>query len=87
MLEAEPLADSGERPGTIAGTVVGHDALDLHAQARVVGDSAFEEGPSTGFPLVLLDLGEGDARGVVDADRNELPADAAGLALADTIPR
>ena len=38
VLEAEHLACPGEDLGPIAGTVVGHDALDRHAQTRIVGD-------------------------------------------------
>ena len=48
----------------------------------VVGDGGLEEGDGALLPLVGQDLREGEARGVVDADVDELPADAAGLALA-----
>ncbi len=36
MLQAEALACLAEGFGTVAGAVVGHDALDLHTQACVI---------------------------------------------------
>ena len=44
MPQAQPLARSSEGEGFVAGAVVGHDALDLDAEARVVGNRSFEEG-------------------------------------------
>ena len=44
VLEAETLAGRAEGEGLVAGAVVGHDALDLDAEALVVGDSGLEEG-------------------------------------------
>src|SRR3970282_2060145 len=44
-----------------------------------------EEGDGAPFLLVGHDLGEGDARGVVDADMDKFPADAAAVALAGAI--
>src|SRR5262245_45176983 len=67
---AEGMADIG-RP------VVGHDPLDGDAQAGEPGDGALEEGDRAFLALVGQDLGEGEARGVVDADVEEVPADAA----------
>ncbi len=49
--------------------------VDLDAEACVVGDGGFEEGDGALLLLVGHDLGEGDARSVVDADMDELPAD------------
>jgi hypothetical protein len=76
VLEAEHLARPGERFGPIAGAVVGHDALDPHAQTRILGDSRLGKRDCAFFFLVLHDLAEGDARCIVDADVDELPADA-----------
>ena len=73
--EAEPLTSSAEGSGTVARPIVGHDALDLHAEARIVGNGGFEEGDGAFLFLVLHDATEGNTRGVVDADMNELPAD------------
>ena len=85
MLEAQLPTGLAEGFGTITGAVVGHDALDLYAQVRVVGDGSLEEGAGAGLALVRLDLGEGDARGIVDADMDELPADAARFALTGAV--
>ena len=54
---------------------------DGDAEAGVVGDRGLEEGDGAFLLLVGQDLAEGDARGVVDADVDELPAGAARLAL------
>ena len=64
VLEAESLARPTEGFGTIARAVVSHDALDLHDQARIIGDDGFEEDNGAFFPLVLHYPAEGDARGV-----------------------
>ena len=85
MLEAELAAGVAEGLGAIAGAVVGHHARDGDAEAGVVGDGGLEEGDGALLLLVGQDLAEGDARGVVDADVDELPADAAALALAGAI--
>ena len=69
--------------GEIARAVIGHDALHLDAEAGVVGDGRFEEGDGALFPLVLHHSAEGDARGIVDADMDELPADTE-MAVDDT---
>jgi hypothetical protein len=39
-------------------------------------------GDGAAFSLILHDLAEGHAGGIVDADVNELPADPASIALA-----
>ena len=55
------------------------------AEAGVVGDRRLEEGDGALLSLVRQDLREGDAGGVVDADVDELPADAAAVGLAGAI--
>jgi hypothetical protein len=82
VLEAKPSAGVAEGKRSVAGAVVGHDAFDGDAEAGIVGDGGLEEGHGTSLSLVRLDLAEGQARGVVDADMDELPADATGVALA-----
>ena len=52
-----------------------HDALDLDAEAVVVGESGLEEAGGASLLLVGHDLGEGDAGVVVDGDMDELPAE------------
>jgi hypothetical protein len=74
-LRPSRLQASTESSGTIARSVVSHDALALHAQAGIVSDGCFEEGDSAFFSLVLHHAAEGDAGGIVDVDVNELPAD------------
>jgi hypothetical protein len=75
--EPEIAAEAAEGVGTVAGAVVGHDARDLDAEALVVVDGRREEGGGALLPLVGQDTGEGDPRGVVDADVDELPTRAA----------
>src|ERR1700676_663904 len=76
VLEAKPFAEPTESEGFVAGAVVGHDALDLDAEAVIVGERSFEEGRSAALSLAGHHLGEGDARVVVDGDMDELPAEA-----------
>ena len=76
LLEPEPPAGLGKRLGAVAGAVVGHDAQDADAKARKVGQSGLQESDGALLPLVGQDLDESDARGVVEADVDELPAGA-----------
>jgi hypothetical protein len=85
VLEPEPLAGSAEGARFIARSVVGHDALNSDAELGVVGHRGFQEGDSAAFAFVFLDLGIGDARGVVDADMDVLPTHAPAVALSSTI--
>ena len=50
------------------------------AEAGIVGQGGLQEGDGAVLALVGQDLCEGDARGVVEADVDELPAGAAALA-------
>src|SRR4029077_4365609 len=78
-----------EGEGFVARAVIGHDALHLDAEACVVSDGGFGESESAAPLLVFPDLAEGDARGIVDADMDELPtralAAAAPIALASAV--
>src|SRR5581483_11841275 len=93
VLEAKRLAGVAEGVGFIAGAVVGHYAGHDDAEAGVVGDRCLQEGDGAFLLLIGQDLAEGDARGVVDADMDELPTRppllaaplAAGVALAGSI--
>ena len=85
MLEAEVLAGVFEGEGSVGRTVVGHDATHGDAETLVIGGRSLEVGDGSGGLFIGMDLGEGDARGVVDADVNALPADAARLALAGPV--
>src|SRR6185437_5946177 len=44
VLEAEALAGPLKSEGFVARAVVGYDALDRRAQARIVGDRSLQEG-------------------------------------------
>src|ERR1043166_8319810 len=57
-----------EGKGFVARAVVGHDALDGYAQARIVGNGGLEEGDGGSLLLILHDLAEGDAGCIIDAD-------------------
>src|SRR5216683_2027885 len=83
----EPAIAAGvaevERP--VARAVVGHHPGNADAQALVVGQGCLEEGDGALFLLVGHDLAEGEARGVVDRDMDELPADASAVAVAGSV--
>src|SRR5512134_754895 len=83
--EAEALAGFAEGRGEIAGSVVGHDPLDSHAEALVVGDGGLQEGNGAFLAFGGHDLSDGNPGVVVDADMHELPADAACPALTGSI--
>ena len=85
VLDAQVPASVAEGEGLVATAVVGHDAGDGDAEAFVVSHGRLEEGNGAIGLLVGLDLGEGDAGMIVDADVDELPADAAAVALAGPI--
>jgi hypothetical protein len=74
VLEPEPSAGPGKDAGAVARAVVGHHAQHADAEAGVVGERSLQEGDGALLALVGQDLGEGDARGVVEADVDELPA-------------
>ncbi len=76
MFEAELLAGLAKGSREIARAVVGHDALDLDAQACVVGHRRLKEGDGAGFSLVPHHPAKGDAGCIVDTDMDELPTDA-----------
>src|SRR5258708_3075640 len=69
----------------VARAVVGHHPGNADAQALVVGQGCLQEGDGALFLLVGHDLAEGQARGIVDGDVDELPADAAAVALAGAV--
>jgi hypothetical protein len=85
VLDIQIPASVTEGKGLIATAIVGHDAGDGNAEAFVVGHGRLEEGHRATGLLIGLDLGEGDPGMVVDADMDELPADAAAVALARTV--
>ena len=74
MLEPELAAGVAEGVGFIRGAIIGDDAPDGDAKALVIGDRRFEMGDGARAFFIGMDLGEGDARGVIDADVDVLPA-------------
>jgi hypothetical protein len=74
--ETETLTGSAEGKGPVAGAVVGHHALDANAELAIISNRGLKEGDRAGFALIGHDLHEGDARGIVDTDVDELPSDA-----------
>src|SRR3979411_1486698 len=85
VLDAQVPAGVTEGEGFVTTAVIGHDAGNGDAEAFVVSHGRLEEGSGTIGLLVGLDLGERDAGVIVDADVDELPADAATVALAGPI--
>jgi hypothetical protein len=85
VAQAQAFAEPAEGAGSVARAVVGDDPFDGDAEAFVVGDGGLEEGNGASLALSLHDPGEGDARGVVDGDVDELPADATTVALAGPV--
>ncbi len=86
MPEAKPFAGVTEGEGFVARAIVGHDgAFHGDAEVCVIGDGRLEEGDMRFAAFVGLDLGEGDARGIVDADMDELPSRCRGCCSAGAI--
>ena len=81
-----PRDRQGSFDPQLIAAVVGHDTGHRDTEACVIGDGGFEERDCAGGFLVRQDLGEGHARGVIDADVDELPAEpfAAGPSVAPT---
>src|SRR5229473_6898537 len=85
VFEAEIAAGVTEVERPVARAVVAHHPGYRDAEALIVGQGCLQEGGGALFLLVGHDLGESDARGVVDADMDKLPADAAAVALAGAV--
>ncbi|WP_341204400.1 hypothetical protein [uncultured Sphingomonas sp.] len=85
MTQAGTAERGGKAPGAVGRAVVGHAPLDRDARALEPGERAFEEGGGVGLALGGQHFGIGQARCVIDADMEEVPADtlrAAELAVA-----
>ena len=82
MSEARGRTEVSEVVAAIGGAIVGHDALDGDAMAGEEGQRPGEEGAGALFLLVGQDLGVGEAGSIVDADMDQVPADALLLAAA-----
>ena len=69
-----------EVAAAVGGAVVGHHALDGDAEAGKPSQGPLEERHRALFALVGEDFRVGQAGGIVDADVEEIPADAAAAA-------
>ena len=85
VFDAELPAGVAEGEGFITTAIVGHDAGDGDAEALVIIYRRLEEGDGAVRLLVGFDFGESDPGMVVDTDVDELPADAAAIALSGPI--
>ena len=74
MADAQGAAGDRVHGGDVGRAVVGQHALDRDAVAGVEGDRATQKPDGRCGPLVVEDLGVGQARGIVDGDVHELPA-------------
>lgn len=82
MADSQLAAGSLEGLGDVAAAVVGHDAVDLHAQAGVVADRFTQELGAARALLVIQDASEGHAGVVVNGQVHGVPADASVAMLA-----
>ena len=82
MLDVAFAAGCGECLGSIARSIVGHDAGDGDAEALEIGDGIAQSRDGAGFLLIWHDVDPGDARVVVNSDMREFPAGAACTTLA-----
>ena len=80
VAQAEQTASLAEQARDIARAVVGHHPFDPDALALEPAQRADQEAGGRLASLVRQDLDIGEARGVVDRDVHELPADLAVLA-------
>src|ERR1700749_741223 len=85
MLETEISAGLAKGEAQVETAVVGHDAGHGDAEVFVVSDSRLEEGNGVIGCLTGPDLGEGHAGMIVDADMDELPAEAAAMTVAGLV--
>src|SRR5215218_9748041 len=74
VTQAEQLAGERVDGGTVGRAVVGHDALDGDAVTGVEGDCALEKRDRGDGLLIGQDFDVSQARRVIDADVDELPA-------------
>ncbi len=79
MAQAVALTSGSELMGAVAGAIIGHDPLGLDAEGSEVSQGAFQEEDGAVLAFIGHDLGEGEARGVIDADVDELPPGAPDL--------
>jgi hypothetical protein len=76
VLDAQVAAHLAEGVRSVATAIVGHDARDGDPKASIISHSRLEKRHRAVHRLVGFDLRESDAGMVVNADVDELPADA-----------
>jgi hypothetical protein len=87
VLEAELLARFREGSGAVARTIVGHDALDLDAQAGIVGNGGLEEGNGAFFSSFITRLkAMREASSMQTWTNAEVTVDHTGSPPGDTMP-
>src|ERR1700722_16906599 len=85
MLDPEPAQGLGVAAGAEARAIVGHDALDLDAEASKEPQGVEQEKQGGDSLLVRQDFRIGEPGVVVDRQMHIFPADPAGLALAGAL--
>ena len=82
MFQARVTASSGKGFRDIAAAITGHDTGHFHTGPLVPGDDGPEGNNSTERFFIGMDLAEGEARMVVNADMHIFPAIAANRSAA-----
>lgn len=85
MLDPEQAQRLGVAEGSEADAVVGHDALDVDAEASKETQGVEEKAQAGGAFFVGQDFRVGEARMVVDRQMDILPTDPPGVALAGPV--
>src|ERR1700689_2969298 len=85
VLDLEPAQGLGVAAGPEALAVIGHDALDLDAEASKEAQGVEEKAQAGASRLVRQDFRIGEPGVVVDRQMHIFPADPSGLALACAI--
>jgi hypothetical protein len=85
MLDFEPAQGLGVAAGSKARAIVGHDALDLDAEASKEAQGVEEKMQAGASLLIGQDFRIGEPRMVVDRQMHIFPADPSGLALARAV--
>jgi hypothetical protein len=79
MAEAVPQTGGAELMGTVARTVIAHEALSFDTEGGEVSQGAFEEEHGAGLAFIGHDLGESQTGSIIDANMDELPSGPAHL--------
>lgn len=81
VAHAEAANEATEAARLVAGTVIGQDAFEAHAQCPVIANCLHQGPAGTDAAFIGLDGAEGDARVVVDSQVDVFPTDAVGVDL------